>query len=97
MVQYEESESSVSELSDSVKSKKNKKKGQLMVINVDLGKKGYQVLQCMDSDDPKKVAEKFAKAHMLSGSTQQQVQNLIYNKIAQINQYKGPSYSDILN
>jgi hypothetical protein len=41
MIQYEESESSVSELSDSVKPKKNKKKGQLMVINVDLGKKGY--------------------------------------------------------
>ena len=63
-----------------------------MVINVDLGNKGFQVLQCMDSEDPKKVSEKFAKTYQLNEKIQQQVFNLVTNKIAQMNQYKGLSY-----
>jgi len=82
---YESSESS-DEFSRS--SKRSACSGTIITINIDLGKKGIQVLSGNSNESAADISTRFCKQHKLGGSIKAKVQKMVEEKLSFFHHYK---------
>ena len=59
---------------------KKRDRGALMVLNIDLGARGHQVLQGLSNQNPKVIAEIFCKKHKLGPKTEDKILKMVLKK-----------------
>jgi hypothetical protein len=68
-------------MSDYENNEKKPKKGELIVINVDLGARGHQVIQGLSNQDPYDIAYKYCKKNRLGPKTREKICELLCDKM----------------
>ena len=67
-------------------------RGNSMVLNVDLGARGHQVLKGLDTEDPKDIAARFAKQHKLGPRTEDKLHQMVKDKKNQFLEFNKIEY-----